>query len=51
MRLLGIKETPDSVKEQVIHWLVSDTIYLNMKKPKNCEDLANEEGTGSGRVK
>lgn len=30
----GIKETPGRVKEQVTHWLVIDTIYLNMKKPK-----------------
>lgn len=51
MKLLGIKETPGRVKEQVTHWLVIDTIYLNMKKPKKCEDLANEECTGRGRVK
>lgn len=49
--VLGIKETTGRAKEQVIQWLESDMIYWNLKKPKNSEDPANEEGNGSGSVK
>lgn len=52
LRLLGIKETPGRAWEQVNRLLESNTIYWNLnKQPKNSQNLANEEDTGSGRVK